>query len=814
MYYDATKSYSDKFSVVLNYTKDISVVSLSVLNTGGTTTTYSISPALPTGLTLDSSTGRITGTPTIITDYSKYTITATNSLGSSEASIVMKFNKNNHAVWAATFMSSTVVNMEPDNLGNYYITGTSNNASATDLNGDGSVMLPSGLVVYLIKYNSVGVALWCKTFSVTTPTVIRVMVDSLDNSYICGFFKSSTAINLNGDGSVMLPATAGSGAQFGVFLIKYNISGTAVWAKTLSTSNGTSVNAADMDANDNVYFCGRLWAASNTTLENSVVIAATGGNITYLIKYNSSGIPQRYRNYGTTVVTVNSIAVDSLDNVYLGGNYKGSTNFNLNTAGTVFIPPSVNSTLEDGFVAKLDSTFEGLWVKSVKGQGTKIDVVSKILIDSYNNVLATGYYTATSTLDLNDDGSVTLPVVLAGGQDPFLIKYNSSGLALWAKSIYTTNNSDLINYIALDSEDNIYMVGRFNNNSATAPLTIAGDSIATTAGQDALVVTYDSSGVEKNYKIIRGTGDDTIRAITVDNNKNFVVYGTYLSSAVVNLNGDNSITLPPSGSNRTFIIKFGDNEFTDIALPAVTNISEIISEFNLSEVCIGSTLKLSVITNPSNSTVTWSTSDVSLATVSSDGIVSGVALGSVTITATMGSYSVTKTIDVIDTREITTTTIPFGQAPYGQFTAYLSNAPSTTYWFSSDPTIIAPNAIINSGQRVFTCIGYGTATICVLANKKLYSKVIVVHETDPGPGEGGPTEISASTTTLNGIGAGLDVYLSNADPDTTWSLSNGVASITNIIDPGHIFIETNSLGTFVVTAVSAGVTYELTITVV
>lgn len=48
----------------------------------GTVTAYTISPALPAGLTLDATSGAITGTPTSLVDAANYTVTATNSAGS------------------------------------------------------------------------------------------------------------------------------------------------------------------------------------------------------------------------------------------------------------------------------------------------------------------------------------------------------------------------------------------------------------------------------------------------------------------------------------------------------------------------------------------------------------------------------------------------------------------------------------------------------------------------------------------------------------------------------------------------------------
>jgi hypothetical protein len=53
----------------------------------GTVTSYSVSPALPSGLTLNTTTGVISGTPTAVTASTIFTITASNSAGSTSATI-------------------------------------------------------------------------------------------------------------------------------------------------------------------------------------------------------------------------------------------------------------------------------------------------------------------------------------------------------------------------------------------------------------------------------------------------------------------------------------------------------------------------------------------------------------------------------------------------------------------------------------------------------------------------------------------------------------------------------------------------------
>jgi len=74
------------------YTKAMAITSNTPTNTGGAVVSYAVSPALPDGLTLNTSTGVISGTPTTLTAIANYTITATNTGGSTTASVSIVVN--------------------------------------------------------------------------------------------------------------------------------------------------------------------------------------------------------------------------------------------------------------------------------------------------------------------------------------------------------------------------------------------------------------------------------------------------------------------------------------------------------------------------------------------------------------------------------------------------------------------------------------------------------------------------------------------------------------------------------------------------
>ena len=74
------------------YIKGTAITPNSPTSSGGAVTSYSVSPALPAGLSLSTSTGIISGTPTAVTATASYTVTASNSAGSTTATLTITVN--------------------------------------------------------------------------------------------------------------------------------------------------------------------------------------------------------------------------------------------------------------------------------------------------------------------------------------------------------------------------------------------------------------------------------------------------------------------------------------------------------------------------------------------------------------------------------------------------------------------------------------------------------------------------------------------------------------------------------------------------
>ena len=121
--------------------KGTSITPVVPTASGGPVASWSITPALPAGLSFNTSTGEINGTPTAVSPSTTYTITATNAGGSGTATVTIAVND------VAPVMSYT-----PDDLEMTKNTASSDLPLAPTVTGSGTVVswaispsLPTGL---------------------------------------------------------------------------------------------------------------------------------------------------------------------------------------------------------------------------------------------------------------------------------------------------------------------------------------------------------------------------------------------------------------------------------------------------------------------------------------------------------------------------------------------------------------------------------------------------------------------------------------------------------------------------------------------
>lgn len=159
-------------------------------------------------------------------------------------------------------------------------------------------------------------------------------------------------------------------------------------------------------------------------------------------------------------------------------------------------------------------------------------------------------------------------------------------------------------------------------------------------------------------------------------------------------------------------------------------------------VVVGFTLQMTAVALDSSGTpltgraVTWSTSDASKATVSPSGLVTGVSLGEVTITATSegksGSVQITSLPINVVTVEVTPQTATMSPGSTQQLTAKTLSSTGlpipgrVVTWSSSDVS----KATVNESGLV-TAVAIGTATITATSEGRSGTALITVVQLDP-----------------------------------------------------------------------------------
>ena len=204
-----------------------------------------------------------------------------------------------------------------------------------------------------------------------------------------------------------------------------------------------------------------------------------------------------------------------------------------------------------------------------------------------------------------------------------------------------------------------------------------------------------------------------------------------------------------------------------------------------------------------STTVTWRTSAATIATVSAAGVVSGVGLGTATITAvavgdtTLRATTTVNVVPVVRAVVVTPATASLFISVTQQLTATVTadaGAVQTVTWRSSNPA-----AATVSATGLVTAVALGSATITVLSTADTTRRATSTITVAPRP-------VTVSITPRNlGLNPGTSATLTavvSADPGVptgvTWSSSAGTVATIN----AQGVVSALSVGSTVITATS------------
>jgi uncharacterized protein YjdB len=273
--------------------------------------------------------------------------------------------------------------------------------------------------------------------------------------------------------------------------------------------------------------------------------------------------------------------------------------------------------------------------------------------------------------------------------------------------------------------------------------------------------------------------------------------------------------------NATITVTTTDGGYTAQCTTTVENpVTSVTLNSNIIYILTGETYQLEATVSPSDAcgdkSVSWSSSDSTIATVSNNGLVTAVATGSavVTVTTTVGSYTASCAVEVSEPVAVTSVTLDEnaielieGRTRQLVATVLPSNATDKSVTWSSSNNDIAT---VTSDGTV-TAVSTGTATITVTSHDgPTASCVVTVQEvTYTTVAIEGASSVSAETCEYRAVCDNVEDVTSSA----TWSITSGSQYATINSSNGEITILNGaSESSVTIQAVYAGLTATTTVT--
>ena len=278
------------------------------------------------------------------------------------------------------------------------------------------------------------------------------------------------------------------------------------WAASIGGKSSDGVAAIEKDAAGNIYVLGDF---EGNKIIGTSVYSAQGLSDCFLTKYSSTGTPQWTVQINgsspTNIMEAGSVAVDSIGNIYVGGNFSSEVVL----GGTPFF----SNFTGDGFVAKYSSSGSFVWAAHLSGTGNEKITTLKCL---GTDVYVGGNISQAATI-----GTFTFPAPSTVADDAIIFKLDSSGNVVWGLNA-GGNGQDQTMALSV-SNTAIYWAGFF---SGTANF-LGTSLIAPGTGTDMYVIRLNDSGQMQWAKRIGGVVSEQINGVTQDNSGNPICTGIF-----------------------------------------------------------------------------------------------------------------------------------------------------------------------------------------------------------------------------------------------------------------------------------------------
>lgn len=405
------------------------------------------------------STGRFFGT----VDFDPGPTSVTFSSGPYVDMFAQKIDEFGNFVWAKHFDSygSTVgEGVATDNNGNVYFTGHFSDTTDFDPGPGVYNLISNGSFesAFVLKLDSLGNFVWAKAIQSDSGNYsigYSIDVDNNENVYVIGKFRGVCDFD-PGPGTYLDSTSISTGNGF---TLKLSSNGDFAWVFPFGGSIECSVEALDVDVNDDVIITGSFETFGMDSIDfdpGSGINNFRGlHGAMYFLKLSPNGDliwVNTISSTNNTWAEPITLTTDLQSNILIGGGFSGTLDFD----------PGVDSTLltgsNDTYIIKLNQSGDFVWARGFYGLG--VDYVHVIKTDIVGNSYVTGRFRFDIDFDL-DQGGAGYQLYMNGNEDIFLCKLDVQGGFEWAHQLGTDWTST--KSLDVNSTGDIFLGGVFTD---------------------------------------------------------------------------------------------------------------------------------------------------------------------------------------------------------------------------------------------------------------------------------------------------------------------------------------------------------------
>ena len=424
-----------------------------------------------------------------------------------------------------------------------------------------------------------------------------VTTDSNGGVYVAGRYNGTPNVK-TASGTVL--ATLPTSVNVAAFVSKFDSSGAYQYSVIVDGTSSTQDYGYGVTSDNmsNIYLacdytasCNIIFASSSNTFSNVASLPPMVGSTPQacMVKFTSSGTYLYSRIIDSTSSSdCYGVACDTTGNVYMTGNYDGSSVYvrtasNANVYSNVATLPASFGfpTTPAAYVSKFTSTGTYLYSRLVDSTSVSgNDTGYAVACDASDNLYIAGTYRTDGYIrtasNSNVYSNVSILPTSIGFVSSFLLKFDAGGAYQYGRTIDSARQEYGYS-VSCDPQGNVYFAGEYSGNTttfvrtssstnvyanvATLPIVLTGTSNAA-----AFVSKFDSSGAYQYSRIIDSIGNqDTGFSVACDPMGNVYLAGSYTTGPAYVRTASNA------------------NVFSNVTtIAAVTRVSAFVAKFNSS----------------------------------------------------------------------------------------------------------------------------------------------------------------------------------------------------------------------------------------